>query len=99
MKHRDEDLLRELYHEEEMTTKEIAKELRCCRQTIEKWMKRFDIERRDGLSKTDYRYRDETVLRELRIERRMSQEQIAEELECSRDTIRRWMKKYDIPTQ
>lgn len=41
-------------------------------------------------------YKDEEWLREKYNEKRMSQREIAEIAGCSHETIRRWMKKYDI---
>lgn len=43
----DANLLRELYHDKEMSDQEIANELDCGRATVSKWMRKHDIERRD----------------------------------------------------
>lgn len=40
----DEELLRNLHHEKEMSTAEIADEFDVTRQTISYWLKKFDIE-------------------------------------------------------
>lgn len=42
----DEDTLREMYHDQQMTQQEIADELGCSTGSITKWMKRHDIEAR-----------------------------------------------------
>lgn len=43
---RDEDTLRELYHEKGMTQEQVANELGCSSYTIHDWMNKHDIERR-----------------------------------------------------
>jgi transposase-like protein len=45
--HRDKDVLRTLYWDEQLTMAEIADRLGVCRNTIYNWMEKHDIERRD----------------------------------------------------
>ncbi|MDL0133537.1 helix-turn-helix domain-containing protein [Halobacterium salinarum] len=45
---RDEQTLRKLYKEQGLLTKKIAKRLGCSRKTVNKWIREFGIERRDG---------------------------------------------------
>jgi len=42
-KWRDEDVLREMYHEKEMTLYEVADELGCAHTTVERWLKKHDL--------------------------------------------------------
>lgn len=44
-------------------------------------------------------YRDEETLRSLYWDQGLSQNQMAEELDCSRNTIRNWMKKLGVETR
>lgn len=44
--YRDEERLRELYHGQDMTTREIADKLGCTNGTISRWLNRHDIEAR-----------------------------------------------------
>jgi len=54
---RDEDKLRELYWEEEMSIPDIADKLECCHSTVHRWMKRLDIERRKSSHEKPVLYR------------------------------------------
>lgn len=44
---RDEDRVRELYLEQDLTQQEVAEELGCGHSTIGEWMERFGIEKDD----------------------------------------------------
>lgn len=43
---RDEETLRELYWDEEMSAKEMAEEWGCAKSTVNRWMEKHDIPRR-----------------------------------------------------
>lgn len=45
------------------------------------------------------RYQDESELRRLYDEEGMSQEEMADELECSQSTVQRWMDRHDIESR
>lgn len=45
---RDADKLRELYHGQELTTREIADELGCTNGTVSRWMDKHDIDTREN---------------------------------------------------
>jgi transposase len=58
--HKDEEWLREQYHEKEKSTLEMADECEVGHKTICKWMERHDIERRSR-SEASQNYRDKVV--------------------------------------
>jgi len=43
---RDEAALRELYHEQEMSTREIADHFGCCKYTVQNWMDKLGVPKR-----------------------------------------------------
>ena len=52
--YRKERVLRELYHEKELSLAEVATKLGCCRQTVRRWMKQHGLERRtEGGQRTE----------------------------------------------
>jgi DNA-binding XRE family transcriptional regulator len=83
----DKDVIAEMRGRKAMDISEIADELGTSRQTIHKWVDRFDIE--------PY-YRDPETLKRLHYEEEMTYPEMAEHLHCSRDTIAREMKKHDL---
>ena len=109
----DEDCLRELYWEQEMSQPEIARELNCSKQTIERWFRKFDIETRsqenaqklnqksghDYCNKEEHQWQNEDVLYEMYVEKSMGAPKIANELETRTDTIYRWLEKHGIETR
>lgn len=51
---------------------------------------------RDNYAQKDTPYRDESVMRELYIDRGLSTYEVADKLETSRTTVIRWLKKHGI---
>ncbi|MFD1515678.1 HNH endonuclease [Halomarina rubra] len=98
--YKDADLLRSMYHGQEMGAMEIAQEFGISPGTVYYWMKKHDIERRkgggSGTPQMDGPWKDEATLREMYVENRQSMVQIAQELGCATNTIRSWLKKHDI---
>lgn len=95
---RDESVMRRLYIDERMTQYEIADELGCTQQTVWTWMNKHGIEqRRPGDTQAaDPRLTDaEWVRREYKEKRRTSYD-IAQELDCSRQAVLRWVHYHDI---
>lgn len=100
---RDEDELRELYLDQRLSQKEIAKQLDCHKSAVLRWLDRFGIETRDiseanGVP-ADSPLRDEQRLRELYVDRRLSQKEIAERLDCGRSTVSERLDKHGIETR
>lgn len=94
---RDADLLRGKYWSEEKPTTEIAREWGCCSTTVSKWLDRHGIENRlPGGTPKDAPWRDESVLRELYLEEGMSQQEIADMLECGLGAVRYNLEQFGI---
>lgn len=100
-KYRNPDLLRRLYNEEKMTVQEIADSLSVHRSTIEKWMDRFDIPRRDyrtrQCKRDDPKFQKRDWLIKKYWEERMSIHEIAREIGFGHDTVHYWMKRRGVP--
>jgi predicted DNA-binding protein YlxM (UPF0122 family) len=93
----DEDHLRELYHERGMSQREIAEALNCRRQTILKWMNRFDIEARStGIHQTPKPLQDPEWLRQQHHELDLSFSEIAEKVDCSARTVSAALDRHNI---
>lgn len=89
---RDEAVLHELHHEEELTHQEIADLFDCGRATVSKWISKLEVEPPE---KT-HPWRDEDVLVELYHEKGLTLEQVARELEVDWKTVFNWMDHHGI---
>jgi Transposase. len=98
-KYRDEDWLREQYHEQGNTEQEIAELCGCSRKTIVKWLDRHDIEFNSTNQATDRRLNYPEWLREQYHEKGLSTLDIADKCDCSSETVRYWLDKHDIDTR
>lgn len=87
---RDEQLLRELYIERELSQREIATELGCSRKTVGNWLDRFGINR-------ERPWRNPERLSELR-QQGLSLSEIGERLGTCQSNISRWMREFDLDT-
>jgi uncharacterized protein YjcR len=95
----DEETLRELYVESEMTMDEVASELGCGRQAIEVWIHRHDIETRSYNPETPEALQDESELRSMYLSDGMSTDAIAEQLDCAPSTVHGWLHGHGIETR
>lgn len=99
---RDADALRDLYYGEELSQHQIAEHWDTSPDVINRWMKRHDIAARDRPEanrvrhNTDEPWKDEAVLRELYVEQRLTQPEIADELGCGDSTISNWIDRLEI---
>jgi len=101
--YRDEEWLRQQYHDEELSKKAIADSCGVAPGTIQYWMDKYDIEARD-LSEAHTRYHerrddsytDEDELRRLYWEEKLTQREIADHFGVSQVAIQSWMDKYNI---
>jgi len=93
----DEEKLRELYVEQDMSSREVAEELRCSKTPILTWLDEFGIEkdasRRDM---TPAELEDEDTLRRLYVERELTTQEIASKVDCSHGTVSRWINEHEI---
>lgn len=96
----DPETIRRLYHDEQMTQREVADELECSRPTIIRRMREFDIASRDvGGGEKDAEYRCGDTLRELYCEQGLTTYEVADRLNTDASTVRYWMDKNDIERQ
>lgn len=102
----DEDTLREMYHEKEMSQRAIGDELGCSPRTIRSWMDKHEIESRstkEAVKVCSYNdeqpWQDKETLEELYCEKDMSIVEIANELDGGHNTISKWLHKHGIETR
>lgn len=97
--YRNKEWLERKYWEEEKTLEEISDEVNVCKQTVLNWMKKHEISRRDP-NNDPYEnepYRDKNWLEEKYLEEEKSLTEISDEIDRSPGTIRKWLKKFNIP--
>lgn len=90
----DDETLRRLYHDKELSQSEIADRFDVKPNTISEWMSRHDITTRPH---QDAPHKSADVLRYLHHEEKLSLKEMGERLDRSHSTILHWMKKHDIP--
>jgi len=97
----DTKWLQRQYIGEKRSANEIAEECGCHQQTVLRWLKRHDIEVRGKAGVLEDRVCDERLLdaewlRDQHVEQMNLVSEIAEECDCSCDTVRYWIDKHDI---
>jgi transposase len=95
-RHRDRDWLHEQYVTLEKSTYEIGAEFDISPSTIQKWLRKHDIESRSRNTIADERLRDESWLREQHFEQEMSHSDIAAECGVDRSVVTRWFNRHGI---
>lgn len=93
----DEDELREMYFEQDMTMKEIGEELGVTQGRVSQLFSKFDID--VGVQNTnrdEYPWRDEDRLRELYHGEMLGMAKVADRLDTTVETVNRWLQKFDI---
>jgi len=96
-RYRDAEWLEEQYHDNELSTYDIADKCGVCETTVSNWMKKHGIERRGpGGMSSDTRYKDAEWLEEQYHEHELSQSEIADKCDVGKKTVSNWMEKYDI---
>lgn len=99
--YRDEEKLRQLYHEDGLSKLEIADRCGVSESTVQYWMNKFEIDVRSyqdaqGNRHTGEPYRNKELLNDLYWREGLSQREIAEELGCGFVTVQKWMNHFDI---
>lgn len=98
--YKDEETMRELYVDKQMSITDIAERFDVGSTTIEQWLNKHGIERRDtGGKPDDAPYKDPEILRELYIDEGLTRAEIADELDCSMGDVRYHIEKHDIITE
>jgi DNA-binding XRE family transcriptional regulator len=94
---KDSDHLRELYHSRGMSQREMAEAMDCRRQTVIKWMDRYDIPTRSvGAHQIPAQLRDAGWVRRQHHELDKSTGEIADEVGCSDNAVRNALSRCDI---
>ena len=98
-KYHDESWLREKYHGEELTLREIGDLCDVTGTTISTWMDRHGIERRDRrqAQRANGRHTEREWLAEQYHGKGRSLKDIANECDVNPVTIMNWMERHDIP--
>jgi len=84
------------YHGNELSIREVADKLGCSQGTINHWMDKFCIDRRQVRGQTGEEWKNPDVLKELYHDKGLSLEQIAMEYDVPRSNILYWMDKHGI---
>jgi len=93
----DEDVLKELYYDQDMTQEEIADFLGCGSGTVNRWIHNYNLDVRD-IGSTNEKIRD-VDLEKLYWEDGLSQSEIADQCECSVALVSKKMKDGSIPVR
>lgn len=96
---RDEETLRQKYWVEGKSLAEVGDELGCSQMTVSRWLEKHGLGKRSEPGNPNAKYRDPEVLEDLYHNQGLSTIQIANELECSKQTVQKWMKRNDIETR
>lgn len=91
---RDEELLRQKYVDENLSTRNLADLWDCSRHTIGNWLERFDVETPPNPDNPPWQ--DEETLVDLYIEENLTCDEIGDELGCSGRTVDKWRREHDI---
>jgi len=103
-KYRNEDWLRKQYSGKQLVANEIAEKCGCSERTIQRWLKRHEIERRPGgsivsESKIEYpKLRDKDWIQSEYVEKGKSCVDIAKGVGCSKSSVQKWLDKHNIST-
>lgn len=102
---KDGDVMRELYHGQQLSFAQIADELDCSESTVETWIERHGIETRDTPESVMLAAHDDAALSVLRdrdtlheryVEDKQPPADIAAEIGCGTNTVRRWLRRHGI---
>jgi hypothetical protein len=88
--------LKKLYYQKKLSTEVLGKLYRCSHATILNIMKLYKLKRRSRLGTRKPVIISKKILKEMYLKRKLSQEQIARKMKCSRCAIEKLMKKYNI---
>jgi len=105
---RHEVVLRYFYYNCSMTMAEVADEVGCTQNTISNWMDKYDLPPRGGCGHEDQFFDergihvhtdpiDPDLLYELHHENGMDRYEIADEIDRSVNSVRRYITMYEIP--
>lgn len=96
---RDEEVLRRLYVDQQLTMVEVAETLQCSRQAVEEWIHRHEIDTRSRNPEVPSELTERDKLREMYRENGMSTYRIADQLDCAPSTVFDWLQRHGIETR
>jgi transposase len=91
---RDEELLRQKYVDENLSTRDLRDLWGCSRSTITNWLDRFGVETPSNPENPPWQEKE--TLEKLYIEQQLTCEEIGERLGCSGRTVDEWRRRYAI---
>lgn len=97
----DEDTLRKLYWGEKLTTYDIGEKFDVSGATIQNWMDKLGVEKRDKThilnhGSTPEELKDREKLKEMYIDERKPAREIARDVGCAKATVLNWLDRHDI---
>ena len=95
----DRDWLENQYVRRQKSIYDIAEELNCSPTTVNRWLEKNEIPRRDNARPASEELTDEGWLREKYKEKMLSTREIAAELGTDRSTVSRWLSRHGIETR
>lgn len=87
----DEEKLRELYIDKDLTYQQIADRFDCSVSTVKNWSLKY------GINEETKKWKDKDLMYHLYIEEDMSQQEVADEIGCAFATVNRWIDRHNIP--
>lgn len=90
--------IEKLYHEERLSTQEIAERFGFCEETVRKRMIKLGIPRRTQSEARTKFSLSKDELKKMRMEDKLTLKEIAKKTEFGYGTIQSWCKKYKIPS-
>ncbi|WP_245626064.1 HNH endonuclease [Haloparvum sedimenti] len=93
---RDEDRMRDLYVDEELTSREVAERLGCSKSTVLDWLDKLGIPKDPAYEVHDGEWKDEGRLRQMYLVEGKPTSQIAEELGCTTSVVCKYMDRFGI---
>lgn len=93
---KNKEKLKSLYWDENMSLREMGDYFGISANTVKYWMKKLGVERVKKNGARDRKYKDKNLMEELYINQNLSLEEVADELNASYNTIRKWVHKHGL---
>lgn len=91
---RDEELLRQKYIDDGLSTRDLRDLWGCSRSTVSNWLEKYDIERPSNPDNPPWQ--DKDTIERLYIDEGLTCEEIGERLGCSGRTVDEWRRRHNI---
>ena len=96
---RDESTLYQKYWVEGKSLSQVGEELGCSRSAVRKWLNRHELGTRSQPGDENADYRNPEVLERLYWQEGLSTIKMADRLDCSKETVLKWMARHGIETR